>query len=149
MREKKKKVWNLYAQIDAALGKIWKHCPQRRHALESAVVDASAPTRARKYKCAMCNGHFSQMETDIDHLSDGHGKDETHEQHIERRFLSMYKIEGDLTDAEKFWIEGHLRAVCFVCHKKNTAEQRSRATQERREAKAKEKQLVKEKRKKK
>lgn len=131
MLEKKRKKWDLNQKISAAIRKIWKQSPQRAHVLKAAVVDASVPIRSRKYRCALCKGHFSVTEMDIDHLESGHGKGETTDQRIERIFLGITKVEGELSAEDKFYCECHLRAVCFVCHKGVTKEQTKKAKEER------------------
>jgi hypothetical protein len=107
---RKKKEYNLFQKIRAALRDIYRYSPMRREAIKAVTQERAGN---KYFRCPLClNDMYIQM-AEVDHEpslgplnSWGHDKECGVEMWIWRLFY------------------GPVQVICKICHRKKTAEQR-------------------------
>lgn len=106
-----KKLKSLETKLRSAIRLIWSRSAERRVILKAATLP---PTPFRNYPhfiCPVCDTCYPIQMAEVDH---------------EPPIGSLNSL-NDLSDWTKRMFFGPQRAICKICHKKKTAQQRKKA----------------------
>lgn len=103
---RKKKVYNLFNKIRAALRDIYRYSPMRKETIKAVIFESKVVGKA--FTCPKCEVDWPIQMADVDHEPP----------------------LGPLIDSTdlKHWVDelfyGSVQVICKLCHKKKTAQQR-------------------------
>lgn len=102
-----KSKWNLWVKVRSALRDIYRYSPMRREAIKAAVYKDPA-TGNEMFKCAICSTEWHKAMADVDHI------------------VACGSLLGpdDLPGFFDRLMNGKVRVIDKLCHKKHTAAQR-------------------------
>lgn len=100
-----KKTKNPMAKFRSAIRLIWSRSAERKMIIKDATRDNGG---IKAFTCPICERHWPIQMADVDH---------------EPPIGQLNSID-ELSDFTKRMFYGHQRAICKLCHKKKTAQQR-------------------------
>lgn len=111
---KKKKEYNVFNKIRAALRQIYRFSPMRREILKAALY-VDPRTKNKFFLCPLCETHWHEAMAEVDH---------------EPPLGPLNKFFADNENGLSEWaynlFNGDTRVICKICHKKKTKEQRKK-----------------------
>lgn len=101
-----KSKWNLWVKVRSALRDIYRYSPMRREAIKLAIdgKDSGFPT----FGCLLCGLTYPIQMADVDHIT----------------ACGSLLCAEDLPGFFDRLMNGKVRVICKLCHKKVTAAQR-------------------------
>lgn len=104
-----KSKWNLWVKVRSAMRDIYRYSPMRREAIKAAIqVHDAIPGEKGMFTCPICNRFWPIQMADVDHIEP---------------CGSLLSAE-DLPGFFDRLMNGKVRVICKLCHKKVTAAQR-------------------------
>ncbi len=108
-----KSKWNLWVKVRSALRDIYRYSPMRREAIKTAVTNfhfADPMAGPAMFLCSLCDKDWPVQMADVDHIEP---------------CGSLLSAE-DLPGFFDRLMNGKVRVICKLCHKKVTASQRKK-----------------------
>jgi len=103
-----KKAKTLETKLRSAIRLIWSRSAERRAILKAATVEAEDITGNKEFNCPICSRRWPIQMAEVDHEPP-------------LGTLISWREVASFIDRMFF---GPQRAICKICHKKKTAEQR-------------------------
>jgi len=106
----KKSKWNIWVKVRSALRDIYRYSPMRREAIKAVTMEGGHPVYRKWFKCQICELAYPIELADCDHIEP----------------CGALLTQDDLPMFFDRLMNGKVRVIDKMCHKKITAAQRKK-----------------------